>query len=79
MTRKRREGNSGAYPVVMGSMRNVLRMGEILALRGAGDGRSGWLREHTRGCGRKEGRNGDTVSNLGLENTASVTICQVRN
>src|SRR5713226_6812897 len=66
-------------PVATGSMRNVLRMGEILALRGARDGRNGWLRKHTRGCEGKEGPNGDTVSNLGLENTASVTICQLRN
>ncbi len=66
-------------PVTTGSMRNVLRMGEILALRDADDGRSGWLRKDTRGCGRKEGRNGDTVSRLGLQITASVTICQVRN
>jgi hypothetical protein len=48
-------------PVATGSMRNVLRMGEILALRGADDARSGWLREDTRGCVRKEGRNGATV------------------
>ena len=62
-----------------GSMRKVLRMEEILALRGARDGSNGRLRKYTRGCGGKEERNGDTVSNLGLENTASVTICQVRN
>src|SRR5229473_769275 len=49
-------------PVATGSMRKVLRMEEILALRGADDGRSGWLRKHTRGCGEKEGPNGDTVS-----------------
>ncbi len=60
-------------------MRKVLRMGEILALRGARDGRNGWLREYTRGCGGKEGRAGDTVSNLGMQITASVTICQLRN
>src|SRR5260370_39324813 len=65
--------------VATGSTRNLLKMVEILALRGARDGRNGWLREYTRGCGGKEGRAGDTVSNLGLENTASVTICQVRN
>jgi len=52
-------------PVATGSMRKVLRMGEILALRGADDARSGWLREDTRGCGEKEGPNGNTVSNLG--------------
>src|SRR5258708_7903629 len=40
----------------------LLRTGQILASRGAYDGRSGRLREHTRGCGSKEGRNGDTVS-----------------
>jgi len=33
----------------------------------------------THGLRGKEGRNGDTVSNLGLKITASVTICQVRN
>jgi hypothetical protein len=44
------------------SMRNILKMEEILALRGAYDGRSRWLREYTLGCGGKEGRNGDTVS-----------------
>ncbi len=70
----------GAHaPVATGSMRNVLRTGEILAPRGADDGRSSWLREYTRGCGGKEGRNGDTVSDLGMKITASVTICQVRN
>jgi len=53
--------------------------GEILGLRGADDGRSRWLRKYTTGCGRKKGPNGDTVSNLGLEIIASVTICQVRN
>jgi hypothetical protein len=31
------------------------------------------------GWGRKEGPNGDTVSNLGFKIIASVTICQVRN
>ena len=45
-----------------GSMHNTLRMEEILALRGAYDGRSRRLREYTRVCGGKEGRNGDTVS-----------------
>src|SRR5216683_3581239 len=49
-------------PVATGSMRNVLRTGEILALRGARDGRNGWLRKYTRGCGGKEGPNGATVS-----------------
>ena len=75
----REEAKKGHTPVATGSMRKVLRMGEILALRGARDGGNGWLREYTRGCGGKEGRAGDTVSNLGLENSASVTICQVRN
>src|SRR5713226_10147833 len=49
-------------PVATGSMRNVLRTGEILALRGARDGRNGWLRKYTRGCGGKEGPKGATVS-----------------
>jgi hypothetical protein len=66
-------------PVATGSMRNVLRMEEILTLRGARDGRNGWLRKYTLGCGRIRRPNGDTVSNLGLEITAFVTICQVRN
>jgi len=44
------------------SMRNILRMEEILALRGAYDGRSRRLREYTRGCGGEKGRHGDTVS-----------------
>jgi len=34
---------------------------------------------YTLDCREKEGRNGDTVGNLDLEITASVTICQVRN
>ena len=69
-------------PVATGSMRNVLRAGEIeiLAPRGAYDGRSRRLRENTLGCRRKKEGNGDTGQpNLGLEITASVTICQVRN
>ena len=37
-------------PVATGSMRNVLRTGEILAPRDAYDGTSRRLREHTRGC-----------------------------
>jgi hypothetical protein len=41
--------------------------------------KSGLLRKYTRGCGGIRGPNGDTVSNLGLEISASVTICQVRN
>jgi hypothetical protein len=65
-------------PVATGSMRKVLRMEEILTLRGARDGRS-WLRKHTRGCGRIRRPNADTISNLGLKNTASVTTCQVIN
>ncbi len=52
-------------PVATGSMRNVLRTGEILTLRGADDGRSGWLRKHTRGCGGIRRPDRDTVSNLG--------------
>jgi hypothetical protein len=52
-------------PVATGSMRKLLRMEEILALRGARDGRSSRLRKHTRGCGGREGPNRDTVSNLG--------------
>src|SRR5713226_3725578 len=52
----------GYTPVATGSMRDVLRTGEILALRGARDGRNGWLRKHTRGCGGKEGPKGATVS-----------------
>jgi hypothetical protein len=52
----------GDTPVATGSMRNLLRMGEILAPRGAYDGRSRRLREHTPSCGEKEGRVGDTVS-----------------
>jgi len=58
---KRRKG-LGYTPVATGSMRNVLRMGEILTLRGEYDGRSRRLRKHTWGCGSKEGRNGDTGS-----------------
>src|SRR5260370_13980255 len=45
-------------PVATGSMRKVLRMGEILALCGARDGRNGWLRKYTRGCGGKGGPKG---------------------
>ena len=45
-------------PVATGSMRNVLRMGGILALRGAYDGRSRRLREHTRGGGKKREETG---------------------
>src|SRR5260221_5762782 len=56
------ERRKGDTPVATGSMRNVLRTGEILTLRGACDGRSRRLREHTRGCGSRKGRNGDTVS-----------------
>jgi hypothetical protein len=56
-------GPKGQYtPVATGSMRKVLRAGEILAPRGAYDGRSRWLRKHTRDGERMEGRNGDTVS-----------------
>ena len=52
-------------PVTTGSMRNVLRTGEILTLRDAHDGRSRSLRKHTRGCGGVSEPNGDTISNLG--------------
>jgi hypothetical protein len=52
----------GYTTVATASMRNVLRMGEILAPRGADDGRGSWLRKHTRGCGGRKGRNGATVS-----------------
>jgi hypothetical protein len=48
----------GYTPVATGSMRNVLRMGGILALRGAYDGRSRRLREHTRGGGKKREETG---------------------
>ena|ERR1700738_653096 len=73
------ECRRGDTPMTTGSMRNVLRTGEILTLRGADDGRSRSLRKHTRRCGGISEPNGDTVSNLGLKITASVTICQVRN
>ena len=73
------ECRRGDTPVTTGSMRNVLRTGEILTLRDADDGRSRSLRKHTAGCGGISEPNGDTVSNLGLDITASVTICQVRN
>jgi hypothetical protein len=53
--------------VATGSMRNLLRMEEILALRGAYDGRGRRLRAHTRGCGRSKGRNGDIVSRTWIE------------
>ena len=56
------ERRKGDTPVVTGSRRNLLRMGEILALRGAYDGRSRRLREYTPECGSRKGLNGDTVS-----------------
>ncbi len=49
-------------PLVTGSVRKLLRTGEILAPRGAYDGGSRRLRENTLGCGRKKRGNGDTVS-----------------
>src|SRR5260370_36117575 len=52
----------GYTPSATGSMRNVLRMVEILTLRGADDGTRRRLRKHTRSSGSKEGRNADTVS-----------------
>ena len=70
---------SGERPEATGSMRRLLRMGEILALRGADDEGSCWLREYTTSCGEKEGPSGDTVSNLDVQITAPVTICQVIN
>ena len=73
------ECRRGDTPVATGSMRNALRTVKILTLRDADDRRSRSLRKHTRGCVRISEPNGDTVSNLGLEITASVTICQVRN
>ena len=73
------ECRRGDTPVTTGSMRNVLRTGEILTLRDADDGRSRSLRKHTQGCGGISEPNGDTVSRTLLEITASVTICQVRN
>ena len=76
---QRHRAREQEYTPTTGSMRNVLRMGKILAPRGADDGRSSWLRKHTRGCGGIRGPNGDTVSNLALKDTAFVTICQVRN
>ncbi len=45
-----REARGPDTPVATGSMRNLLRAGELLALRGAYDGVSRRLREHTRGC-----------------------------
>src|SRR5260370_25298902 len=60
-------------------MCNLLRMEEILTVRGADDARSGWLREDTRGCEGRKGRNGDTVTRTLNKNSASITICQVRN
>src|SRR6266852_2380112 len=45
----REEAKRGHTPVVTGSMRNVLIVVGMLALRGAGGGRNGWLREYTRG------------------------------
>ena len=56
------ECRRGDTPVATESMRNVLKPEEILAPRGAYDGRSRRLHENTRGCGRKKGGNGDTVS-----------------
>jgi hypothetical protein len=73
------ECRRGDTPVATGSIRNLLRTGEILTLRGADDGRSRSLRKHTRGCGGISEPNGDTVSRTLPEVTASVTICQVRN
>src|SRR6266404_4855352 len=52
----------GYTPVATGSMRNVLRTGEMLTPRGADEGTRRRLRKYTRGCGRRKGRNGDTVS-----------------
>ena len=52
----------GYTPVATGGMRNLLRTGGILAPRGADDGTGSWLRENTRGCGGRKGRNGATVS-----------------
>jgi hypothetical protein len=80
VTARHEEGKGLEYtPVTTGSMRNVLRTGEILTLRDADDERSRSLRKHTRGCGGISEPNGDTVSRTLLEITASVTICQVRN
>src|SRR5260221_13410936 len=54
--RHRGRGTGSRYtPVATGSMRNVLRTGEILAPRGAYDGRSRRLRENTRGGGSRKG------------------------
>ena len=52
----------GYTPVATGSMRNVLRTGEMLTPRGADEGTRRRLRKYTRGCGRRKGRSGDTVS-----------------
>ena len=53
-------------PVVTESTRNVLRTGEILAPRGADDGRSGWFRGYTLGSGKRRVPSGDTLAKPGL-------------
>ena len=52
------------HAVATGSIRNVLRAGEILAPRDAYDGRNSRLRRYTRGCGRRKRPKGDTVSRI---------------
>src|SRR5258708_346348 len=62
------EGRRGDTPVGDGKCAKLLRTGEILAPRGAYDGGSRRLREHTRGGGKKReetGKRGNGQRNLG--------------